>query len=336
MLTKEFAITLDMKRALAFHPFEVVECDTGNVLHILLQNDGAAMDLTGCDVCVVFASSKGFAMQDLTSGVSLGPSPGQIDVLLYADSFGAGEVTADVQVYSGPERGTLITSRRFTFRCITSLISADSIRASATYPPLIAATRAAADAANAALAAAASVGEAVGEMNVQSDWNETDAVSDAYIKHKPAIPSTPGEVGAAAALHAARHAATGADAVTPEAIGAAAAEHAARHAAGGADEITPSAIGAEKAQLQFEDVAVAAEDWNADTTYADYLFRAAAALPGALANMTPEVILDAPEAAGGSFAPVAKTFDGGVYLYAAEAPEDGITIPAIILWKAAG
>lgn len=336
MLTKEFAITLDMKRALAFHPFEVVECDTGNVLHILLQNDGAAMELTGCDVCVVFASSKGFAMQDLTSGVSLGQSPGQIDVLLYADSFGAGEVTADVQVYSGPERGTLITSRRFTFRCVTALISADSIRASATYPPLIAATRAATDAAEAALAAAASVGEAVGELNVQSDWNEIDAVSDAYIKNKPVIPSTPGDVGAAAALHAARHAANGADPVTPAAIGAAAATHAQRHAAGGADEVTPAAIGAEKARLQYANVPVATSAWAADATYADYPIRAAVALDGALEDMTPEVVFGLVEAISGDFAPVAEPYDGGVYLYAAAVPAAAITIPTIILWKAVG
>lgn len=336
MLTKEFAITLDMKRALAFHPFEVVECDTGNVLHILLQNDGADMDLTGCDVCVVFASSKGFAMQDLTSGVSLGQDPGRIDVLLYADSFGAGEVTADVQVYSGAERETLITSRRFTFRCITSLISADSIRASATYPPLIAATRAAADAASAALAAAASVGEAVGELNVQADWNEIDAVSDAYVKNKPTIPSTPGGVGAAAAVHASRHASGGADEITPAAIGAAAAAHAARHAAGGADEITPAAIGAEKARLQFADVEVAAEDWDADTTYDDYPFRASVALTGTVAAMTPEVIFGLADATSGSFAPVAAAYAGGVYLYAAEVPGATITIPTIILWKAVG
>lgn len=336
MLTKEFAITLDMKRALAFHPFEVVECDTGNVLHILLQNDGAAMDLSGCDVCVVFASSKGFAMQDLTSGVSLGQDPGRIDALLYADSFGAGEVTADVQVYSGAERETLITSRRFTFRCITSLISADSIRASATYPPLIAATRAATDAAEAALAAAASVDEAVGELNVQSDWNETDAGSDAYIKNRPTIPSTPGEVGAAAAVHAARHASGGADPVTPAAIGAAAAAHASQHAAGGTDAITPAAIGAEEARLQFADVTVETEDWDADTTYEDYPFRAAVALAGALATMTPEVIFGLTEAASGNFAPVAEAYDGGVYLYAADVPEDDITVPTIILWKAVG
>jgi hypothetical protein len=29
----------------------------------------------------------------------------------------------------------------------------------------------------------------VGDLNVQSDWNETDTTSDAYIKNKPIIPS---------------------------------------------------------------------------------------------------------------------------------------------------
>ena len=28
-----------------------------------------------------------------------------------------------------------------------------------------------------------------GDTNVQSDWNETDTTSDAYVKNKPTIPS---------------------------------------------------------------------------------------------------------------------------------------------------
>ena len=35
-----------------------------------------------------------------------------------------------------------------------------------------------------------------GEDNVQSDWNVTDTTSDAYILHKPTIPTVPTNVSA--------------------------------------------------------------------------------------------------------------------------------------------
>lgn len=87
-------------------------------------------------------------------------------------------------------------------------------------------------------------------------------------------------------------------------------------------------------RLQFSDTVVAVGDWAADTTYADYPFRAAVLLSGALANMTPEVVAGLAEATSGNIAPIAAAYDGGVYLYAAAVPATSITIPTIILWKA--
>ena len=49
--------------------------------------------------------------------------------------------------------------------------------------------------------------------------------------------------------------------------------------------------------------------------------------------MIPEVVLGVADAIDGNFAPVAATYNGGVYLYAASAPESAITIPTIICWK---
>lgn len=241
MQTKEFSMALDMKRALPFRPFEVVEGDTGNVLHITLQNDGADMPLTGCGLCIVFASSAGFAIQDLSSGVSLAEGDGCIDVALNPSAYGAGSVSADIQVYSGENSETLITSTRFDFRCRRALISEDIIRANTAYPPLISATAEAIAATAAALAAAARIDTDLGELNVQADWDETDAQSDAYIQNKPAA-FTP-------AAHAAAHAAGGSDVITPQSIGAMAQSaapnaHAASHASGGSDAITPQSIGA--------------------------------------------------------------------------------------------
>lgn len=236
MQTKEYSMTLDMKRTLPFRPFEVVEGDTGNVLHITLQNDGEPMDLTGCGLCIVLASSAGFAIQDLSSGVFRGEEPGDIIVKLNPAAYGAGNVSADVQVYSGENDETLITSTRFDFRCRRSMISEDIMRANTAYPPLVTATAAARAAAAEALAAAERVGTDIGELNVQADWAVTDTDDDAYIRNKP--------LALAPSAHSGSHAEGGADSLSPESIGAAPSFHASQHAASGADPVSPAAIGA--------------------------------------------------------------------------------------------
>lgn len=238
MQTKDFSITLDMMRTLPFRPFEVVEGDTGNILHVSLLNNGDAMDLSGCKINIAFASSGGFAMQDETSGIVKTDSPGTFDVTLLPTAYGAGNVSADVQIYSGENEETLVTSTRFDFRCRKSLISGDIIRANTAYPPLVEAARVANEAASLALAAAARIDTDIGELNVQADWNETDDTQDAFILNKPVVPVVEGNVGAPL-THAAQHGPGGSDPVTPIA-------HASRHAAGGADALSPDDIGAAK------------------------------------------------------------------------------------------
>ena len=217
MQTKDYFITLDMMRTLPFRPFEVVEGDTGNILHVTLLNNGDPMTLDGCSIQIAFASSSGFAMQDETSGIVKTATQGSFDVTLLPTAYGAGNVSADVQIYSGTNGGTLVTSTRFDFRCRKSLISGEIIRANAAYPPLVEAARVANEAAAAALAAAERIDTDIGELNVQADWNELDNTQDAYIRNKPVIPVVEGNIGAPLA-HAARHASGGADAVSPAAI----------------------------------------------------------------------------------------------------------------------
>lgn len=86
-------------------------------------------------------------------------------------------------------------------------------------------------------------------------------------------------------------------------------------------------------KLLFKDTSVPVSAFAADSTYQDYPFRAAIALTGVLDTMIPEVVLGVADAIDGNFAPVAATYNGGVYLYAASAPESAITIPTIICWK---
>lgn len=86
-------------------------------------------------------------------------------------------------------------------------------------------------------------------------------------------------------------------------------------------------------KLLFTNIGVPVSAFVADSTYQDYPFRAAIALTGVLDTMIPEVVLAVADAIDGNFAPVAATYNGGVYLYAASAPESAITVPTIICWK---
>lgn len=86
-------------------------------------------------------------------------------------------------------------------------------------------------------------------------------------------------------------------------------------------------------KLLFANTSVPVSAFVADSTYQDYPFRAAIALTGVLDTMIPEVVLGVADAIDGNFAPVAATYNGGVYLYAASVPESAITIPTIMCWK---
>lgn len=95
-------------------------------------------------------------------------------------------------------------------------------------------------------------------------------------------------------------------------------------------------VGVELRKLQFNDTVVPVSAFVDDPTYADFPYRAAVALDGVIASMIPEVILGLVEAMDGNFAPVAQSYNGGVYLYAASPPESAVAIPTIICWKGNG
>ena len=85
----------------------------------------------------------------------------------------------------------------------------------------------------------------------------------------------------------------------------------------------------------FPNPAVPVSAFVADTTYEEqgYGFRAAVALDGVIDSMIPEVIFGMADAISGKFSPVAETYNGGVYIYAASEPEETVTIPTIICWR---
>ena len=94
-----------------------------------------------------------------------------------------------------------------------------------------------------------------------------------------------------------------------------------------------SGTGVELKKLQFNSVSVAVSKFVSNTTYEDYPFRASVALEGVQSTMIPEVIFSMADAISGNFAPVSESYNGGVYLYAADKPEGNTVIPTIICWK---
>ena len=92
-------------------------------------------------------------------------------------------------------------------------------------------------------------------------------------------------------------------------------------------------IGLEQRKILFSSVSVATNAWSSDSTYSDYGYKASVGLAYVTSSMIPEVVFGVTEAISGNYAPVAETYNGGIYLYAKEVPSAAITIPTIIIWR---
>ncbi len=99
------------------------------------------------------------------------------------------------------------------------------------------------------------------------------------------------------------------------------------------DAVTAQKLAADAVKLTFTNTVVEAASFAADETYGDFPYRAAVPLTGAAEAMTPEVVFGVTDAMSGTFAPVAESYAGGVYIYAAEIPPAAVTIPTILLWR---
>ena len=102
---KKFEIALDIGRSISNREFSVVEGDTGNVLHILLTDDGEPVNLSGCRVLAIFSKSTGTSSQDSGAedgGVCIGGAAGnEVTISLFNTSFAPGMVECELQIYSG-------------------------------------------------------------------------------------------------------------------------------------------------------------------------------------------------------------------------------------------
>lgn len=86
-------------------------------------------------------------------------------------------------------------------------------------------------------------------------------------------------------------------------------------------------------KLMFTNVSVATNVFASDSTYTDFSYKATIPLTGAIVGMVPEVIFGVDDAMSGVFAPIAESYNGGIYIYSTEVPSSAITIPTIMLWR---
>ena len=94
--------------------------------------------------------------------------------------------------------------------------------------------------------------------------------------------------------------------------------------------ITRAKLAVDAKVLSFTNKTVATSAWASDATYQDFPYRAAVACEGVTAKHYAEVSFSPSDAMSGSFAPVAASYDGGVYIYASEIPEAALTIPTTV------
>lgn len=95
-------------------------------------------------------------------------------------------------------------------------------------------------------------------------------------------------------------------------------------------ELTPSGI-QDLDVLLIENIEISAQSWEQDSTYPDYPYSAKIAYQGVTENYFPNVAFSTEDANGGNFAPIAKTEENLIYIYAKKVPEGNIIIPSIEL-----
>lgn len=137
---KRFSIALDIKRESSNREFEVVEGDNGNEFVVSLFDGGTPVDLTGCLVLAVFKKSDGSSAQQDSAGhgITLDPEESnRFTVSLYITSFTSGKVESEIQVYSGADNSTLVTSAKFRFKCRKGIFLPETVEATDEYPLLV-------------------------------------------------------------------------------------------------------------------------------------------------------------------------------------------------------
>ncbi len=126
MIDKTYAITLNLTEPMYEDGFDVVLGDTQTRFEFTLKNLGGVVDITDLNPTVVFSSAKGTTAIDSDSGVTVDNARlGQFSAVVPIDAFCSGNVLCEVSLFDAD--GRVATTSRFSFRCITPLLSEQTI-----------------------------------------------------------------------------------------------------------------------------------------------------------------------------------------------------------------
>ena len=91
-------------------------------------------------------------------------------------------------------------------------------------------------------------------------------------------------------------------------------------------------VAATRDKLVFNNVAAPSSAFASNSAYNDYPYRGVIALTSVESSMLPSVVFNLSDATSNNFAPVSETYDGGIYIYAADLPKTDMIIPTITCW----
>lgn len=347
-IKKSFPVMLDMKRSASNREFELVEGDTGNEITVTLKDDGQAVDLTGCRVLAVFSKSNGTSSQDSEAG-SLIVSGNTVTIPVYAASVAPGLVECELQVYSGENNDTLVTSAKFNFKCRRGILNADTLESTDEYPLLVGLiddVNGLSEAVNAAEAARASAEAARTLAETARSSAETARSSAEEERCAAEAARISAEEGRQASIAAMREETDAAIAelgeFSLEQLAAAYSHSQQAHdyadawhthssfSHGQESRLEALLLAKQDADMVFTGVTIDPRNWVSDTTYQSLGFTKScvAACPGIVPSMTVYVEFRPSEQYGGNFAAFCEAVTDGVRLYARQAPESTVTISA--------
>lgn len=347
-IKKSFPVMLDMKRSASNREFELVEGDTGNEITVTLKDDGQAVDLTGCRVLAVFSKSNGTSSQDSEAG-SLIVSGNTVTIPVYAASVAPGLVECELQVYSGENNDTLVTSAKFNFKCRRGILNADTLESTDEYPLLVgliddvnglSETVNAAEAARASAEAARVSAEAARTL---AETARSSAEEERCVAEAARISAEEGRQASIAAMREETDAAIAElGEFSLEQLAAAYSHSQQAHdyadawhthssfSHGQESRLEALLLAKQDADMVFTGVTIDPTNWVSDTTYESLGFTKScvAACPGIVPSMTVYVEFRPAEQYGGNFAAFCEAVTDGVRLYARQAPESAVTISA--------
>lgn len=167
-IIKTFPINLDLKRVTAQStPISpLVVGDNGNIFEITLTDGGVPVNLTGCKVFAVFSRPDGQTVEQDTdgNGVTIGGENNNVLTIdVRTGSYSDGKNDCELQIYSGADYKTLVTSAQFNFDGRRGIVNDETVAAEERYPILVSLISQAEEASSVATSASATAKEAVAQ-----------------------------------------------------------------------------------------------------------------------------------------------------------------------------